>query len=299
VDLLDILKIAARRWYVVGVLLAVGVAATLGLASSVAPLYKVESQSILVALQPDPEPGPFEQDTEPDNPYVIVPGGLYPTLSAITRSVDGDEYRKELLEEDTEEDYTFNTSQEAPVIITEATAETPGRATELTAEVQDALDATLVNLQNAEAVDPEQQIVMRRLTTSEPVRETGNRNRVLLGGLAITLAASVGGAVLFDSLLSLRRRRRTEDDEDLGEGDADDGSGDAGSEDSHSEDDASGDPAKENVAAGASKQERRRSPAPRKPTDAEKAKGGTGTDQIAQDSGERDTTSESSATAAS
>ena len=289
-DLLDILKIAARRWYVVGVLLAVGIAATLGLASSVAPLYKVESQSILVALQPDPEPGPFEQATEPDNPYVIVPGGLYPTLSAVTRSVNGDEYRRQLLDEDSEEDYTFNTSQEAPVIITEATAETPGRATDLTAEVQGALDTTLVDLQSAEDVLPEQQIVMRRLTTSEPVRETGNRNRVLLGGLAITLAASVGGAVLFDSLLSLRRRRRTEDDEEeLGEVGAENDSGDTGSTES----------GKEGVAAGAPKPRRRRSPAPRKPADAKKAKGKAATDQGSQESGARDTTSESSATAAS
>ncbi len=128
----------------------------------------------------------------------------------MTRTVDGQEFRDRLDADGNERDFLFTTSQEAPVIITESTASTPEEALELSQSVQDALSETLVTLQSAEDVPLDQQIRIRVLTTSTPVQEVGDRNRVLVGLLGVSVAGAIGGAVLVESISSTRRRARSE-----------------------------------------------------------------------------------------
>ena len=177
------------------------------LAGSIAPKYQVEAQSILIS-------GQAAQDTPgsegPVNPYLAFSGSLFTTLSAVTRTVDGQEFRDRLDADGNERDFLFTTSQEAPVIITESTASTPEEALELSQSVQDALSETLVTLQSAEDVPLDQQIRIRVLTTSTPVQEVGDRNRVLVGLLGVSIAGAIGGAVLVESISSTRRRARSE-----------------------------------------------------------------------------------------
>ena len=204
-DLVDLAKIVLRRWYVALAILLVGAVAALLLAGSIAPKYKVTAQSILIS-------GQAAQDTPgsegPVNPYLAFSGSLFTTLSAVTRTVDGQEFRDRLDADGNERDFLFTTSQEAPVIITESTASTPEEALELSQSVQDALAETLVTLQSAEDVPIDQQIRIRVLTTSTPVQEVGDRNRVIVGLMGVTIAAAVGGAVLVESISSTRRRTR-------------------------------------------------------------------------------------------
>lgn len=202
-DLIDVIRIAARRWYVVGAILMTGVVAALLLASSVAPAYRVETQSILISGQ---VPSSQSGVDEPGNPYLAFSGSLFTTLSAVTRTVDGQEFRERLDADETERDYEFTTSQEAPVIITKTTAATPEEALTLADKVQQALSETLVVLQSEENVPKEQQIIMRVLTTSKPQEEVGDRNRVLFGVLGLSFAASIGGAVLVESIAQARKR---------------------------------------------------------------------------------------------
>ncbi len=219
-DLVDVLRIALRRWYVVLAILVVGSVAALVLASSVEPTYKVSSESILISGQTAQDPE--RPATGPTNPYMQFSSSLFTTLSAVTRTVNGDEYRKELVGGDASRDYTFGTSQEAPVIITEAESSTPEDALALAQSVQAALSETLSNIQADEEVPPEEQIFMRVLTTSDATQEMGSRNRVLVGVFAITLAAAIGGAVLVESLVQTRKRPRGGDREDQAGSNADD-----------------------------------------------------------------------------
>lgn len=205
-DLVDFFRIVLRRWYVA---LAVAVAGSLVavlLAWSVAPQYAVEAQSILISGRASPS----ESNDSAANPYMSFSGSLFTTLSAVTRTVDGQESREVLGADGSEQDFTFTTSQEAPVIITTSISATPEGASALSDEVQKALSATLVTLQSAEDVPEEQQITMRVLTTSSPEEETGDRTRVLLGVIGLSLASAVGAAVLVESIAQARRRSRAE-----------------------------------------------------------------------------------------
>lgn len=220
-DLVDLARIVLRRWYVAAGVLLVGLIVALVLSSSVSPKYLVEAQSILITGQSTTDAA----DEGPANPYLAFSGSLFTTLSAVTRTVDGQEYREQLDADGTSRDFLFTTSQEAPVIITESTASTPEEALELSEEVQGALAETLAALQSAEGVPDAEQIGIRVLTTSRPVQEMGDRNRVLFGVLGVTIAAAVGAAVLAESLLQSRRRDDEDDQSDVepgGPGDDDD-----------------------------------------------------------------------------
>ncbi len=217
-DLVDVARIALRRWYVVVLVLLVGGAASLLVASSVAPTYTVETQSILVNGAAADQTQTTDS-TAVINPYLQFSGSLFTTASAVTRTVDGAEYRQRIADEGYNGDYKFSATQEAPVVITDVTADSPDGAVALGKRVQDALSDTLSGFQTEKGVPADQQISMQVLTTSIPSKEVGSRNRVLFGMLGVTLAAAIGGAVLVESIAQSRARSREQegDEEDRDE----------------------------------------------------------------------------------
>jgi capsular polysaccharide biosynthesis protein len=210
-DLVDVFKIALKRWYVVLAILVVGGAATVLLASSVAPDYTIQTQAILVnSTQVDGSQS--STDSTINNPFLQFSGNLVPTLSAVNRTVDGSENRQRIADEGYRGTFELSVAQEAPIVITDVTAPSPQQAADLSDRVQRALEDTLADLQK-----PADQIKMTPLTASEPQEEVGSRNRVLFGMLGVTVAAAIGGAVLVESLAQSRKRARVEEEEQVDE----------------------------------------------------------------------------------
>lgn len=207
-DLVDVFKIALKRWYVVLAILVVGGIAAVLLASSVAPEYTIQTQSILVNGSTVDQEQSTTDSTVSANPYLRLSGNEFTMLSAMTRRVDGAEYRKQIADEGYDGKFVFSAAQEAPVVITDVTASSPQAAADLSERVQQALRDALADLQaEAGATPTSDQIIMKPLTTSDPHEEVGSRNRVLFGMLGVTVAAAIGGAVLVESLVQSRRRR--------------------------------------------------------------------------------------------
>lgn len=217
-DLVDVFKIALKRWYVVLAILVVGGTAAVLLASSVAPEYTIQTQSILVNGTTVGQEQSSSDSTTPVNPYLQFSGSEFTMVSAMTRRVDGAEYRQQIADEGYDGKFVFSAAQEAPVVITDVTASSPQAAADLNDRVQRALKDALSDLQaEVGASNKNEQITMTPLTTSDPHEEVGSRNRVLFGILGVTVAAAIGGAVLVESLAQSRKRARVEEEDQVDE----------------------------------------------------------------------------------
>jgi hypothetical protein len=216
-DLVDIARAVFRWWYVVLALLALGGVLALGLASSVEPTYEVQSQTLFVGPQRTPalvDPTTGEIG-DPDNPYLQFSGSLEVTSEAVARTVDGTEFRTSIYEEGLDGEFTFEGSSGAPLITTISTADDPDDARALTERVVLGLEETLAELQADAGVPTDEQITMRTLTISDPSELLGNRNRVLVGVLAVSVIAAIAAAVLLDSIQARRRAARPADGHDF------------------------------------------------------------------------------------
>jgi capsular polysaccharide biosynthesis protein len=216
-DLVDVFKIALKRWYVVLAILVVGGTAAVLLASSVAPEYTIQTQSILVNGTKTDEDQVSTDSTTNVNPYLNFSGTEFTTASAMTRRVDGAEYRQQIADEGYHGTFVFSAAQEAPVVITDVTAASPQAAADLSDRVQKALRDALADLQAEVGAPDNAQIIMTPLTTSDPHEEVGSRNRVLFGILGVTVAAAIGGAVLLESLAQSRKRARVDEEDQVDE----------------------------------------------------------------------------------
>lgn len=207
-DLVDILLTVLRRWYLALLVAAVGIALSIYAASTLEPVYSVESQSLVVGPVKDttgiisPE-GPQEERV---NPYTRFSGSLDVTAQAIIRVVDGSEFRSVLETEGLDGDYEFEAPPGAALILVTTEAPTPGGASALAKRVSQGLVVTLAGVQSEAGVPDDEQITLRNLTISEPEELSGSRQRVLIGGVVVSLILGAVVAVAADTVLDRRRR---------------------------------------------------------------------------------------------
>lgn len=222
-DLVDVARAVAKRWWLMVIIVGTGAVIAFVLASSVEPTYEVRADTLFVG------PAEFEDDvaatTQPsddegslDNPYLRFSGSLEVTSEAVARSVDGNEFRTQLAAEGYEGTFTLEGASSAPLLTVIAEADTPDDALALAERVSTGFEEELVDLQDEANVAEKQQIVTRTLTTSSVTELAGDKNRVLLSVLAISVVIAVGVAVFLESMDARRRaRREASADQEFGE----------------------------------------------------------------------------------
>lgn len=208
-DFIDILRTVVRRWYITLLVAAVGIALTVYVASSIEPVYSVEAQSLVVGPAKETDPGTgLEQPVDMAvNPYMRFSGSLDVTAQAIIRVVDGSEFRSVLDEEGLEGDFEFEAPPGAALILITTEAATPGESSALATRISEGLATTLAGIQSEVSVPPDEQITLRTLTVSDPEELSGSRQRVLIGGVGLSLALGAVAAVTVDTVMSRRRRQ--------------------------------------------------------------------------------------------
>ncbi len=207
-DLVDILLTVLRRWYLALLVATLGITLSIYAASTIEPVFTVESQSLVVGPMKDTTggTGPAGPEEERVNPYTRFSGSLDITAQAIIRIVDGSEFRSVLDEEGLAGDYEFDAPPGAALILVRAEAPTPGGASALAKRVSEGLTVTLAGIQTEVAVPEDEQITLRNLTISEPEELSGSRQRVLIGGIVVSVVLGAVVAVAADTILERRRR---------------------------------------------------------------------------------------------
>jgi hypothetical protein len=216
-DLVDIARAFFRFWYAVVAILVVGGLLALAIASTVQASYDLESEVLFVGPQSTPVVAEdLTEDTAvPNNPWLQFSGSMEVTSEAVARIVDGTEFRGDAAADGMTGTFAFEGSSSAPLITTIATGDSPEEVRAVMDRVTLGLEATLTELQSDAGVPLDDQITMRILTISDPMKLIGARNRVLVGIMGVTVVAAIAVATLLES----RRLRRPSSNVDGPDGD--------------------------------------------------------------------------------
>jgi capsular polysaccharide biosynthesis protein len=211
-DLVDVARAVAKRWWLAAIVIGAGVALALSLAGSIEPTYEVRADSLFVGPAGFDDTGGTTPTTEGDtgNPYLRFSGSLEVTSEAVARRVDGFEFRAGIADEGYSGDFEFEGASNAPLLTIIATADQPDDATALAERVVTGLEDNLKDLQDEAGVPQDQQIVARTLTTSEPTSLAGDRNRVAVGTIVLSVVLAVGACMALESIDARRRARALE-----------------------------------------------------------------------------------------
>jgi hypothetical protein len=223
-DIWQILRITIRRWYVAAPILVLGVVASYAAADRVAIQYSSGASVLLVSPEALVTPGseaPVSESPDttlvpPDsalegtgNPWLSFTGSLNTAAQAIQLSVLSQETARTIDSEGLSPDYEITTDRRSPIILIEVTSGDPDLTQETLERLVTLVEDDLTRRQVAAGAPESRRIHAEILSMDDtPERAVAARLRVRLGVLALGVVAAVLGAVAFDSIARLSRRRR-------------------------------------------------------------------------------------------
>ncbi|MFC3501977.1 hypothetical protein ACFOOK_13520 [Micromonospora krabiensis] len=199
-DLWDLTKVLARRWYVALPLLLASVVAAVFVSINVRPDYR--AQGYLQMLPP--------QRTEskgPRNPWLDLGIGSLGD-AAIVKVTDNTELGR-LADRGLSDNVLVNFPRESPLLGIEVVGNSPEQATATVREIIRLLNAEIVAKQEQYGLAPADMITTLTLNDGAlPEVVTSKVKRVIVVAGGIGLLITVGGTVAVDALLRRRQRRR-------------------------------------------------------------------------------------------
>ncbi|MEH1013935.1 hypothetical protein V6U90_12610 [Micromonospora sp. CPCC 206060] len=211
-DLLDLLRLMFRRWYVTVPVLLGALGAATGLGISIQPEYKTSAAVLLVpptTAVPAPAPGASPQ---PGNPWLRV--GENAMAQAVQISASSHDFRTRVEAAGGDPDYEVGLVTRSSILTIEVTAATRAEAAATVAAVTRLISDEVAGRQaeyrprageqiTTEVLDPGRNVV--------PSRSNVLRAQIVVAGVGALLAAAL--AVAFDALARRRsgtgqRRRR-------------------------------------------------------------------------------------------
>lgn len=196
-DLLGVLRVAVRRWYILIPLLVLSVAGGWGVSQQVKPTYEI--QGILTVTAPYVSTGE-EARVLSGNTFLD-----YNNTAAIMAALADSPQIRSMVETD-----GFNSGYKiqanGSVVTVTVSEESPEQALAAYRLITETLRGRLDMLQGEAKVPPDSRIVVADVLRPRGAQETlGNRQRVLLASVALGGVLSIAICVFADYLLTRRR----------------------------------------------------------------------------------------------
>lgn len=202
-DLWDLLKVLARRWYVcVPLIISTSLAAVL-LGSRVPADYEAQSSVILLG----PSERADEVVTRQPNPYLSV--GLGTTAQSVQVAVSSNPARAKVARAGLPSDYELEVDTQSSILVVTATASSAREAIATTTKVIALARQDLRRRQAAVDVPKWARIQTRAVSVADsalPVTSTAKRTSLALFAAGMMLAVAL--TLLYDTFLNLRSARR-------------------------------------------------------------------------------------------
>jgi len=214
VDLLAVLRVAARRWYILLPLLVLGTVGGWAVSQKVSPKYQIEAVLPISAPYTDSDDASNQLSRNPFNDIEIISKIL---------GLLGDSPDVRSAVEDGGGDPDYEITGEGGVLSLTVRTDSPERTLTTYGLISDALGIRLDALQADAGVPPAFRVTIRNVLRPAQAEESlGNRQRVLIASVALGGTLSIAICVFSDYVLIRRRTGRIEnsgsggDDRDAG-----------------------------------------------------------------------------------
>jgi len=199
-DLLTLVRIMLRRWYVVIPVALLSLLAAGATYANIEPSYQASGSVLLLNPQSGVDP-----DSGRANPYV---GNLEVAANVVTAVLGTNASRLEFRRQGQRGIYTLGAFPSSPIVGVTTVGETAKSARETTAAVMGAIDDVLAERQQQLGA-PRSIFVTTQVVTppSEPVPLNGSRIRASLAILALGLALTMGATFAVEGVIRQRARR--------------------------------------------------------------------------------------------
>lgn len=196
-DLLAVLRVAARRWYLLFPLLLLSVAGSWSVSQEVKPAYEIKGILTVSA--------PYVASQEEEQ---VLAGNTFldytNTANIMAALVDSPQVRSMVEAKTFDPDYEIQAN--GSVVTVTVSEDQPERSLAAYRLIADILRERLDTLQAEAGVPPQFRIVVTDVLQPQGAQEAlGNRQRVLIASLAVGVILSIAICVFVDYLLTRRR----------------------------------------------------------------------------------------------
>ncbi len=224
-DLWQVIRTVARRWYILAPVLLVSLGATYAVVSSIDPTY--EATAILTLLPPDRPSGEDASDSR--NPY-LTPGDGYEALTKLlVAASQGNDVRVRLDEQHGfDRTIKFEVSREdgSAILTIVVSAPSATQALDGAVAVREVLDEVLEDQQLAARVPSTWLVTSQTVSEARVAIEmAGSRVRVAIALGVVSVLVALGCAYLVDGFVASRGTSGTDDPQKEDEGDLDEPGG--------------------------------------------------------------------------
>lgn len=202
-DLVMLVRLLARRWYVVAATMLVGGVAMVALAQAMEPAYSTSASVILVV--PNPEDGDAGTAT---NPYVDFSGSLSTTTQIVADVVNSTQVRQEVAAAGLSPDYEVVPAERVPTLGISVEGSDADVVARTVPGLVEQAARTLNRLQEAARAPAAGRIAVSTLVPAdEPQESTARTTRGLVVVGMLTIVAAVSLALLVEYLSRSARSR--------------------------------------------------------------------------------------------
>lgn len=211
-DFLTLLRILARRWYVVVPMIVLSVVVSMRTVSSVKPDYEAQGTMLLLGPRESAPPASAPPEAAPTvvNPYTSFTSSLSTMAVALQVVVTDGTHRRELADKGLSDDYDAVVGEDGPTIEVTATAPSERVAVETLQTIFSMLSEELQQRQAAVGAPPQLQITAQPLVVPDDAAEVSvARDRAMAALAVLGLLATISAGLITDSLATNRQRRTT------------------------------------------------------------------------------------------
>lgn len=203
-DLLQLMRVTRRRWYIAGPVFFLAALLSLFMSGEIQPEYQATGSVLLVGPGTPPTAVTGLETEDVLNPYLSFSGSLNTTADALVLAMSTDDVADHLTENQLSPDFLVSVDRRSPVLTLTATSEKSETATNTVARLTELLIDELKRRQDVAGAPEGQRISVTPLSTnlSGPDGTERTRVRLLVGGLGMAL--SVALASLYDSAATAR-----------------------------------------------------------------------------------------------
>lgn len=210
-DLLDLIKLIFRRWYVTAPIIALAVAATVWVGTAIRPEYRSTVAIVLIPPTGAASASEASPTAGAGNPWARI--GPAAMAQAVQFVVSSREARERVRAAGGDPDYTVELVSRSSILTIEVAASSAGEALATASGVTNLIEDEVARRQAPYLPDPGDQITIQVLDPGrdvEPSRSNVLRLQIVVMGIGLLVAAA--GAVGYDAAarhLASRARARS------------------------------------------------------------------------------------------
>lgn len=204
-DLLQLARIVARRFYVFLPVAVLAVIVAVSASGRIEPEYSVSGSAVLVG--PTEVGDASSGEAVQVNPYLSFSSSLATTGQVLKLTVESPDARRQIQAEGFSRTYRVFVENRSPVITVSATSDDPEEAQQTVLRVIESMDADLASRQASANAPEKSKITMTILARpGNPAADDSGSSRVRLMIVGAGLLGAVAAAVAYDTIVNARAR---------------------------------------------------------------------------------------------